>query len=276
MTAKTLIIAGILCFAFNSRLPAHGDLSEQIERISKRIEKDSTNAKLYLKRGQLHAQHKDFKEAKQDYYKARKLNKEFFVTDLLLAQLYAENNLPDTALIHANAYLKHHPTHPNALITRAGIYQHLGEFDLCQKDLENAIANIKAPNPGHFVSISKAVLLKDSSNVAEAVEWLKKGEEEFGFDIVLKTKEAELYVQSKQYENAILTIDNIIEQFPRKEKWLYEKAMIYEKMGNIDLAKKEYEATLTAIQKLPKRLQKTSKMLQLEAQTYIKLEDLSK
>ena len=273
---KTLTLISFLCLLPCLQLFAHGDLSEQIEHISKRIEKDSTNAKLYLKRGQLHAQHEDFEEAKKDYIKARILNKELFITDLLLAQLYAENNLADTALIHANVFLKRYPDHSKAFITRAGIYQQLGEFGLCQKDLESAMANLKNPNPGHFVSISKAVLLQDASNVSEAVEWLKKGEEKFGFDIVLKTKEVELYEQSKQYENAILTIDNIIRQFPRKERWLFKKAVIYEKMGNTELAKKEYKATLAAIQNLPKRLQRTSKMLQLEVETYMKLEGLSK
>ena len=271
-----LIILGILCLAFTGQLSAHGDLSEQIERISKRLEKDPDNAKLYLRRGQLHAQHKDFDASKKDYVQARKLDSSLTVTDLLLAQLFSKFDRPDSALIFANSYLQHEPGHPKALITRAGIYQQLRQPDRCQKDLESAIANLKDPNPSHYISITEAVLLADTSNVSEALGWLRKGEERYGFDIVLKSKEVDLYMMNGDYEHAVSAIDQIIERFPRKEKWLFQKALVFEKAGNADSAKTHYEATLTAIEKLPKRIQRTSKMVGLKLQTLEKLQILLK
>ncbi len=273
---KTILLLVFLCLLLNTSLFAHGDLDLQIERISKRIEKNPSNANLYLKRGQLYNQHKEPKKAKQDYLLARNLDNSLLITDLLLAQMFSDNNEVNAALPYVNLFLENHTNHSIALITRAKIYQQMGQPDLCQKDLENALTHITEPNPSHFISISEAVLMTDDSNISEALSWLKKGEEKFGFDIVLKSKEVDLYVQSKQYENAILTIDKIIEHFPRKEKWLFQKAIIYEKSGEVDLAKTHYVATLEAINKLPKRIQMTSKIIELEVNSLKQIEVLSK
>ena len=273
---KTILLVFHLCLFLNTSLIAHGDLDLQIERISKRIEKEPDNANLYIKRGQLYAKHNEPKEAKQDYFYARKLDKNLLITDLLLAQLLVDNNDANVALSYVNLFLKIHSNHSIALITRAKIYRQMRKPDLCQKDLEKALTHISEPNPSHFISISEAVLLTDDSNISEALDWLKKGEERFGFDIVLKSKEVDLYVQSKQYKNAILVVDKIMEHFQRKEKWLFQKATIYEKGGETDLAKIHYASTLEAINKLPKRMQMTSKIIELEMLSLKRIDELSK
>lgn len=273
---KTILLLFALCLFFHPSLSAHGDLDLQIERISSRIEKEPNNANLYIKRGQLYNQHKEPKKAKQDYFLARNLDSNLLITDLLLAQMFADNSKASAGLPYVNLFLENHTNHSIALITRAKIYQHIGQPELCQKDLATAMAHISKPTPSHFVSIAEAVLLTDDSNIAEALSWLEKGEEQFGFDIVLKSKEVDLYVQSKQYENAILTIDEIMEHFPRKEKWLFQKAIIYEKWEKNDFAKIHYTATLNAINKLSKRLQMTSKIIELEAYSLKRMSELSK
>ncbi|MFK8010347.1 MAG: tetratricopeptide repeat protein [Saprospiraceae bacterium] len=272
---KKILLVVFLCLLFNISLSAHGDLDLQIERISKRIEKNPGDANLYLKRGQLYNQHKEPEKSKQDYLLARNLDDHLLITDLLLAQMFADNNEANAALPYVNLFLKNHPNHSIALITRAKIYQQMRQPDLCQKDLENALNHIVEPNPSHFISIAEAVLLTDDSNISEALDWLKKGEEKFGFDIVLKSKEVDLYVQNKQHENAILTIDKIMEHFQRKEKWLFQKAIIYEDAGEMDLAKNHYVATLEAINKLPKRMQMTSKIIELEVHSLKRINGLS-
>ncbi len=272
---KTILLLLFLSLFLNTSLFAHGELDLQIERVSKRIEKEPHNAILYIKRGQLYAQHKEPKAAKQDYFQARDLDNKLLITDLLLARLLAENNDANSALVYVNLFLKNHPNHSIALITRAKIHQQIRQPDLCQKDLEKALAHLSEPNPSHFISISEAVLLADDSNITDALSWLKKGEEKFGFDIVLKSKEVDLYVQSKQYENAILTIDKILENFQRKEKWLYQKAIIYEESGKIEQAKIHYGATLEAINELPKRIQMTAKIIELEVNSLKRIDRLS-
>ena len=122
---KTIMLFFYLCVFLSSSLFAHGDLDIQIERISKRIENESDNASLYIKRGQLYAQHKEPKKSKQDYLLARKLDDKLLITDLLMAQLLADNNEASVALPYVNLFLRNHSNHSIALITRAKIYHQI-------------------------------------------------------------------------------------------------------------------------------------------------------
>ena len=267
-----MILTGFLCLSFTTFLFAHGDLHEQIERTSKRIEKQPDNAELYLKRGQLYAQHDEFENARKDFLKARELNPDLTITDLLLAKVYAENQKPYEALPYSNTFLKNHPNDANGLIIRAGIFQQLKNNDAAKADLEKAFDNIESPNPGHFIAIAEA----HHSDFETALNWLQKGQKKFGFDIVLKEKEVEILVENRKYDRAILTVNEILERLPRKEIWLFEKGEIYEKAQNQEAALTNYKMALKAVQDLPKRIQGTRKMMELEARVLEKIESLSK
>lgn len=269
---RTALLVGFYMFFFIPFLFAHGDLHEQIEQISQAIQQEPNKAALYLQRGQLYSKHDKFEAALQDYLTARKLDEQLLITDLLLAQLLAKYQKNDLALSYINTFLVRHPQNSNALTIRAGIFKQKKNMSACQTDLEQAFSHLKTPHPSHFVEMAEAVLLADASNVNEALTWLQKGQAHFGFDIVLKEKEMDLWLQGQNYDEALNTIDDILEQFPRKEKWLFKKATIYEHTQQMELTKTYYQATLEAIHALPKRLQHSSKMLELEAQALEKLQ----
>ena len=256
-----------LCLFFTVSLFGHGDLHQQIEALSARIEKEANNPDLYLQRGQLYAQHLDYRQAKSDFRKARLLDADLIITDLLMAKVLSETKEPSSALEYANAFLKHQPNNPDGLIIRAGIFQQLKKERTAQRDLELALHHLKNPQPKHYIAIAGAFLRADSTNLEPALYWLNKGQARFGFDIVLKEKELALLIKNKQYERAIRTIDDILEYFPRKEKWLFQKGQICEKAKRPNAALTHYKATLEAIEILPKRIQMTKKILELEAMT---------
>lgn len=271
---RIAFLVGLFTLFLIPSLLAHGDLHAQIEQINQAIQQEPNKATLYLKRGQLYSKHDNFEAAQQDYLTARTLDNQLFITDLLLAQLFANHQKNDLALSHINSFLAKHPQHPNALTIRANIFKQMGQMDKCQANLELAFTYLKVPYPSHFVEMSKAVLLADASNVDAALAWLQKGQAHFGFDIVLKEKEMDLWLQSQNYAAAIRTIDDILKRFPRKEKWLFKKASIYQHTQQVELAKTHYQATLKAIQELPIRLQRSNKMLALEAQALERLQFL--
>lgn len=134
---------------------------------------------------------------------------------------------------------------------------------------------MKTPQPKHYIGIAEAFLRADSTDYPTALQWLHKGHQQFGFDIVLKEKEVALLVKSAQYNQAILAIDEILNHFQRQEKWLFKKAEIHEKAGKIEAARINYKNTLTAIEQLPRRLQMTKRILVLEANTIQRIQGLS-
>lgn len=273
---RTLLLICYFYCCFPLFLFSHGDLHELIQRTSKKIEQSPNNADLYLYRGQLYNQHNALDKAKSDLKKAQQLNPTLFITDLLLAEVFAKDKLPVRALDYANTFLKNKPNNPDGLIVRAGIYRQLKKELAAEQDFKAAFIALKKPTPTHYIAITAAILRADSTNVAEAVSWLDKGQAQFGFDIVLKQKEAELLTKNGQYKEALLAIDTILSRFPRKEKWLFQKGQICEKSNQPIIAKTHYAATLKAIQDLPKRLQMTRNMLDLEARTIERIQSLEK
>ncbi len=253
-------------------LSAHGDLTEQIQLLTNQIELAVENPNLYVQRGQLYAQHQEYQAAINDFRKAKQLRPDLFITDLLLAKVLAAQKRPQIALSYINNFLQIQPNHLDGLIIRAGIYQQLAQNVAAQKDFERAILQNKKVQPKHYIAIAENFLSADSSNVAPALDWLNKGQAQFGFDIVLKQKEVDLLVQHKLYKKAIQSIDMILTHFPRKEKWLFQKGQIFEKDQAPKKAMLQYEATLAAITQLPKRVQLTKQMLLLEAKTIERLQ----
>src|SRR5688572_33256037 len=53
----------VVCLVITLPLAAHGDLHERIAALTKQIDDAPTNAELYLKRGELHRAHRDWKLA---------------------------------------------------------------------------------------------------------------------------------------------------------------------------------------------------------------------
>lgn len=257
-------------------LSAHGDLIEQIDQLTKEIALAVDNANLYVQRGQLYAQHQEYPAAISDFRKARQLQTDLFLTDLLLAKVFADQKHPKIALASINTFLTTRPIHIDGLIIRAGIYQQLGKNVAAQKDFEQAIRHNNQVQPKHYIAIAENFLSADSSNITPALDWLNKGQAQFGFDIVLKQKEVDLLMHYKLYDKALQSIEVILTHFPRKEKWLFQKGQIFEKSQAPKKAWIEYEATLAAIAQLPKRVQLTKRMLALEAKTIERLQMIKK
>lgn len=253
---------------------AHGDLHEQIQYVSKQIKQTPNNANLYLHRGQLYSQHNQLDSAIYDLKKAQRLNPDLIITHLILAEVFSKDHQPLIALENINEFLNLKPNNPDGLIIRAGIYRQLKRELTAKQDLQSVFSALKEPAPKHYIAITEACLRADSTNFEEALDWLKKGQNQFGFDIVLKEKEINLLVEYQEYSQALLAIDDLLNHFPRKEKWLFQKGQICEKANQSATALTHYYASLKTIQDLPKRIQMTRKMLDLEAKTIDRIQKL--
>lgn len=250
----------------------HGDLGEEIERVSMDIKNAPNNSRLYLKRGQLYTKHLEYTAAKSDLSKARQLDVHLVITDLLMAKIFSATHEPNTALAYINSFLKNQPNQPDGLIIRSGIFHQLQQETAAQKDLEVALYNLKSPSPKHYIAIAESFLRADSLNIAPALDWLEKGQNQFGFDIVLAEKKLALLIQYQRYNRALETIERLIVKFPRPEKWLFQKGEIFEKLDKIENARFYYQKTLESIDRLPMRLQMTKKMLALTASSIEKIQ----
>lgn len=255
----------VLCWLGVNVVFAHGDLTIKIARVSEQIAAAPDSAALYLKRGQLYLQHREPGAARADLFVARRLDSALLITDILLAKVcIAEGRYPD-ALAYADTYLSARPEVPEAYAIRAGIYRRLDRPDRSAADMREALRLFSPPEPGHYIRITEAILLTDSTNVSEAITYLDQGLALFGQDIVLQSHKIDLLERSGQYAAALAAIDRLMEAFPRKERWLYRRGLLLEKTGDAAAARHAIRAAQAALLGLPTRLQRTTKMLELEA-----------
>ncbi len=265
-----LLFIFVLIF-FSILAKGHGPVHESIKRVTKEIEKNPSNASLYLERGKYYQVDSDFDHAFADFMKAKALNSDLEEVNFYCAKLFSEHHYPISALDYIQKYLIGRPSHINGLVLRASIYKQLGEDSLSVVDFEQAISLSREPKPEYYTQISKAVLLADSTNYPGAIRWLEKGEEKLGFNIVLKSYALDLAKKNKDYDKAINIIDSTLLKLNRKEKWLFKKAEVEEQAGRPQHARTTYQEAMTAVQQLPVRIQRTRMVMELEASISIAL-----
>lgn len=270
---------GLLAFVFlsNQSLLAHGPVHELIIEVSKKIEADPQNARLYLERGEYYRLDQNFDASYADLLFAERLDSSLHIeVSFHLAQLFSEYRFPQSGLMHIDVFLAVHPQHVKGLITRAGIYKQLGQDSLSVVDFSAALLYAKEPRPHHFLEIAQATLRTDSTDFVGARYWLEKGEAILGFNIVLRSYSIELDRQAEDWTAALIKVDDIISRLPRHEKWLLYKAELLEEAGQIPQAILTYEATLDAIEKLPRRMKATRAVSEWQATALVRLQALQK
>jgi len=261
----------LLSILLNSLTFAHGPIHESIKRVTKKIKKKPNDPALYIERGQYYQVDENFDLALNDYLTAKGLDPEIKMIDFHCGQLFSEHGYPTTALRFANKFLSYNSNHVAGLMLRATIFVQLGEDSLAIIDYEKGIQQTKTPKPEYFVNISKAFIAADSTNFSSAIEWLEKGEEYLGFNIILKSYAYDLAKERKEYGKAVEIVDKVLPKMNRKETWLYKKGVVLELANDINNARNVYQETINHIKKLPVRLQKTKMMLELEANTRMAL-----
>ncbi|MFK7921600.1 MAG: hypothetical protein AB8H47_06560 [Bacteroidia bacterium] len=265
----------LLLLGSSSYVWAHGPVHELIIEVSTQIKADPQNARLYLQRGEYYRLDKDFDASYSDLLFAERLDSTLALdVAFQMAQLFSEQSFPQSGLLYINTVLTHNPTHVKALITRAGIYKQLGQDSLSVLDFSQALAYAKEPRPHHFLEIAQATLRTDSTDFDGARHWLEQGEEALGFNIVLRSYAIEIDRQAKAWDAAIAKIDDIISRLPRHEKWLLHKAELLEEAGRIASAITHYQATLDAIEKLPRRMKATRAVSEWQATALVRLQAL--
>ena len=254
---------------------AHGDIHEQIIKVSQQIKAAPDSMELYLKRGQLYHQHGEFRRAKADFKRVRKKSFFFKIVDLELARLLLDRNRPRKALRYVNNFLSHEAEHLQAILTRAKIYTQLHQHHAATEDYEQAIAIAQSPKPEYYLDLAASILQTDPNAYSQAVEALQRGETALGFIITLQQELVNLAIAHRQYEDALTWIQHILKKIPRQEQWLARKAEVLEQMGDNQQATIFYKKALQAIHQLPDRHKKTDRMKTLQQKINQRLQALN-
>jgi tetratricopeptide (TPR) repeat protein len=261
-----------------SWVTAHPEIDQQIADASVQIEADPRNAQLYIRRGELHRIHRQWRAAEKDYRFARKLQPDLAVVDYFIGNLRLEMDRPRQAKKRLDRFLEQQPDHAKARIARARAWVSLGRPLEAAADYSRAIDAYGAdqrPDPAHYLGRARALVDAGSEHVDEAVRGLDEGLERLGRPVTLQLYAIELEAGRGRHDAALARLDQIASQADRKETWLVRRGEILESAGRDDEARDAYAAALEAIASLPATRRGNRAMHRLHAQAEASLERLA-
>jgi len=257
------VMLGVILFLFPSQLLAHGDLHERILALNLKIAAATNAAALYVQRGELHREHRDWNAAAADFNRAEELDSRLVRLDFFRARL--ANDMGDLTQARAalDKSLAAVTNDVEALVLRARVRSKLDDAPGAVADCSRAIALSPEPQPEMF--LERAGLLVLQGQTDEALRGLDEGVRRLGNLIVLQTRALDLELSRTNYDGALRRVQIIVATVPRQERWLARQGDIFRQAGREAEAKAAWTAALAAINSLPERLRESQEMLELRA-----------
>lgn len=263
------LLLTILYLGFASAsLHAHGDIHVQIERINPKIER-APSAELYVKRGDLYRLDENYKAALADFQRAEDLDPNLYSVYLGRGRVLFEAGRHGEALPALNHLLDIKPDHPDGRILRARTHAALGDNPSALRDYDHVVGTVPSPSPDCFLERSTVLVKLQRSQ--DAVRGLDEGISRLGNLQSLQLAALEIQIAQKQYDAALIRIDQTMEPLQRKEQWLTRRGEILQTTGRNDEAKAAYTAAMASITALPQipRNAKPTRELELRLQTLL-------
>jgi tetratricopeptide (TPR) repeat protein len=253
-------------------LLAHDEPQKEIERLSREIEWYTMDAGLYLARGGLHRMEGHWEAAMADFDRAAQLDPFNSTIDFQRGRLFFEAGAYQSARETLDSFLAEHPTHVQALMTRARCLRQLGQPLLATNDYSQALAQISDPGPVLFLERADALAAAGNEYLEEAIDGLDEGIEQLGPVVLLQSKAIDLEVRAQRYGSALERIDQILSTMARKERWLARRGEVLERAGLPGEARASYAEALAAIERLPWRRRETPAIQELATELINRLE----
>ena len=267
-----LRLTALLCLTVCTPLLAHDDPHEQIDRISVEIALDPADAALYMTRGGLYRMTGHWEAALADLDRVATLDPRHPSIEFHRGRLLFESGEHQQARELLDRFLAEHPAHVQALMVRARCLRELGESQRTARDYSQAVAQMANPTPVLFLERADALAATGDEHLAAAIAGFDEGITRLGPLILLQSRAIELEVRAQRYSAALVRIDQILSQTPRKESWLARRGEVLQQAGLEIEADASYAKALATIDALPHRLRQSPAIVELAARVNAHLE----
>ncbi|CAN5859067.1 hypothetical protein BH18ACI5_BH18ACI5_19520 [soil metagenome] len=248
------------CAAFPATTSAHGDLHAQIVAATAKIRRDPGNPVLYLERGAVYRDHREWSRSLADCDRALTLNPQLADGALCRGLTLAASGRYTAAERALSSLLTDHPDIVSARIARARTLVALRRP--IDADPDYAAALSRNPNPDWYLERAHALR---QARQSRAIAVLDEAIATLGPLVTLQEFAVELDVEAKRYDSALVRVDLVISRINRAPAWLLRRAQILEKAHRSEDAAQGYLDTIAAITALPPARRHTRAMADLIA-----------
>jgi len=247
---------------------AHRGVHEALTALDQTIERDPENARLYLRRGDLHRVHRDWAAALTDYERARGLDPQLTTVDFCIGRMLFEASWMKPALVALDRFLELEPGHLQGRVYRARVLAKLGlnrEATVDYTRVISASGASRKPRPEYYLERARTVVAQGDEHIGPALRGIDEGLERLGSVVTLQLYAIELERKRKHYNKALRRVESIADTATRKESWLARRGDILAAAGRIGEARLSYTAALAALNALHPQRRTTRAMLRLRA-----------
>jgi len=270
LNIKAFAFAALLLISVPQAAMAHGELLIRIAAITRQIQAATNNpAALYLQRGELHREHRDWPAAASDYDSAARFDPGLFAVDSCRATMLADAGILDDAIALFDKAIARSPSEGSLYLGRARVLANLGRCDAAIADFRKGLNLLPEPKPEYFHELAETQVANAQTNLA--LLSLDEGIRRFGPILLLQAYALDLELRSGNNEAALVRLDTILPAAPRKENWFARRGDILLALDRPDEARIAYEAALKAIEILPPPLQRGPPIQKLRARVNIAL-----
>jgi Flp pilus assembly protein TadD len=235
---------------------AHEGLHEQIEAVTHAIAKDPRNAALYLKRGELHRLHGQWKDAQRDYERARALDPDLYGVELAQGRMLFDSGRATVAVAVLQRYVQLAPQDAEGQLALARALMKAGQASAAIAPFERALSRRHDPE---VVLEYVAALIADKRR-DDALRYL----DNLAPLVTYQLAAIDLELRAGRFEAALRRVEAAEAVAARKEEWMERRGDILAKLGRTDEARTAYQAALDALSSLPPARRRTRAMLALE------------
>lgn len=232
----------------------HGDLHERIEQVTVLIKKHPDSAYLFLQRGELYAQHEEFKKALRDFDICRKKGYRDVRLELNEATVYFDLAQFNKTVSITRSILEADSENVKAYRLCGLALLKLNQFEAAGEVLNKVFEYTSKALPENFYEASIAwEQCKTDECQCQTTQVIYTGMETLSNLRGFYDRLIEIALNRNDFSTALYYQSIVINEANRKEWPLYNRGLIHLQNGNQSKAKEDFLTAKKAIGQLKKR-----------------------
>ena len=267
------VVLGVLCAAALVQGSwGHGDRSEHLDRLDAKIEADPGSVHLLLDRAEAHRRLGHYDESLADLDRVLAIAPGNRQVHYLRGLTHFDRGEFAKAEVSLQRYIASKPDSPSALAALAATLTQQGRHREAGDAYTHAIAVQPTPIPDHFIARAKAYRAAGNPFLDLALKGLDEGMSSMGPLVTLQGLAIEIELDRGNHAGAIVRIDNVLANAPRKETWLVRKGSVLASIGHEDEAFDAFQLAKATLESLPPRVRSSPAMIALRERIAIHLD----
>ena len=254
-TILSLSLYVLLTLLSAPSLYAHGLSHQRMHTLDHEIERYPKDPTLYIRRGRIYQETKQWDDALFDFETALLIDPTFYKAFYWQGNTLLRKGDYEQAEKSLLKYLNKKPDSPSGHSAIAKVYIKLGNHLKAADHLDLAISNDNNPPPQVYLERAQVLFKVHPIPDGRINRGLNEAIKKHGSISTYLELFINLNINTKNYQQALVWIDKLPTNLKRTTRWLIKKAELEAQKGDQNNALKFYQMSIESIKNLPQHKQ---------------------